>query len=416
MFTFDLWVRVPKKWNIVSQGNLVSNFIKEDLRFVHYFSDKPSNQICLAGNTWIEYSVDYGKVKITVFLLNEDTDLAQKYLGATGGYIRMYEEIIGEFPYEKFDIVENFWETGYGMPSFTLLGSKVIRFPWVLGTSYPHELLHNYWANSVYVDSKGGNWSEGITTYMADYLLKEKKGQGKEFRRSCLKKYTDYVNEANDFPVSDFISKTDNASEAIGYSKVLMMNHMLRVKYGNSIFKKAYSDFYMSNKFSLASFADIRNSFEKATGDNLGKFFRQWIDRKGAPFLKLGKTDIKRKDVGYSLTFDIIQSQEGDVFSINIPVYIYLEGSKIIEKRFVELDSRRKAFKIHFDKRPVRIEVDPYYEIMRKLDDKEVPPSLSSLMGTRKWTMVLPSESKDYSSYKMIAQGWVNSFKEEGSK
>ena len=59
---------------------------------------------------------------------------------------------IGPYPYDKFALVENFWETGYGMPSFTLLGPEIIRFPFILHSSFPHEILHNWWGNSVFVD------------------------------------------------------------------------------------------------------------------------------------------------------------------------------------------------------------------------------------------------------------------------
>ena len=70
----------------------------------------------------------------------------------------MYRQLIGPYPYGKFALVENFWETGYGMASFTLLGPQVIRFPFILNSSYPHEILHNWWGNSVFVDYASGNW------------------------------------------------------------------------------------------------------------------------------------------------------------------------------------------------------------------------------------------------------------------
>jgi len=43
---------------------------------------------------------------------------------STGQYLEMYEKLIGPYPYSKFALIENFWETGYGMPSFTLPGSS----------------------------------------------------------------------------------------------------------------------------------------------------------------------------------------------------------------------------------------------------------------------------------------------------
>ena len=90
------------------------------------------------------------------------------------------------YPYASFALVENFWETGYGMPGFTLLGPRVIRFPWILTSSYPHELLHNWWGNAVYVDYGRGNWCEGLTAYMADHLFAEQRGEGEIYRRATL--------------------------------------------------------------------------------------------------------------------------------------------------------------------------------------------------------------------------------------
>jgi aminopeptidase N len=105
-----------------------------------------------------------------VYLRSSDPDLAERYLEATERYLALYSALIGPYPYDKFAPVENFWDTGLGMPSFTLLGPRVIRLPFILYTSYPHEVLHNWWGNGVYVDYETGNWSEGLTAYLADNL------------------------------------------------------------------------------------------------------------------------------------------------------------------------------------------------------------------------------------------------------
>jgi len=58
----------------------------------------------------------------------ERANLATRYLDATERYLALYEPMLGDYPFSKFALVENFWETGYGMPSFTLLGEQIIRF------------------------------------------------------------------------------------------------------------------------------------------------------------------------------------------------------------------------------------------------------------------------------------------------
>ena len=105
----------------------------------------------------------------------------------------MYDSLIGPYPYDKFAVVENFWETGYGMPSFTLLGPKVIRFPFILHSSYPHEILHNWWGNGVYIDYEAGNWGEGLTAYLADHAFAGDRGEDATYRKEQIIKYMSYI-------------------------------------------------------------------------------------------------------------------------------------------------------------------------------------------------------------------------------
>ncbi len=131
--------------------------------------DTPTEEIYVIAAAFTEYEFDAGAVKAMAFLREKDDALANRYLETTAQYLEMYRKLIGPYPYGKFALVENFWETGYGMPSFTLLGSQIIRFPFILHSSYPHELLHNWWGNGVFVDFESGNWCEGLTAYMADH-------------------------------------------------------------------------------------------------------------------------------------------------------------------------------------------------------------------------------------------------------
>ena len=112
----------------------------------------------------------------------------------------------------------------------------VIRFPFILTSSYPHEILHNWWGNSVFVDYPTGNWCEGLTAYMADHLMKEQAGQAAEYRRDTLKKYRDFVRDGRDFPLTEFRSRHSAATEAVGYGKTLMGFHMLRRQLGDEAF------------------------------------------------------------------------------------------------------------------------------------------------------------------------------------
>src|SRR5262245_10323214 len=194
LMTYTLAVELPAEWKSVSQGERIASETSGKAGASERWSvATPTEEVHLIAAPFTEYSRDAGAVKTMAFLRKPDQALADRYLDATAQYLEMYRSLLGSYPYSKFALVENFWETGYGMPSFTLLGEQIIRFPFILHSSYPHELLHNWWGNGVFVDFAGGNWCEGLTSYLADHLIAEQRGQGADHRRTILQRVTDYV-------------------------------------------------------------------------------------------------------------------------------------------------------------------------------------------------------------------------------
>ena len=416
LFTFNLTADLDEAWSMVTQGTRTTNTVLNHRRRVRYECSNPAGEVYFVAGKWTEYAITDGKVLIQAFLRTPDEELAYRYMEVTSYYLDLYRDLIGEYPYSKFALVENFWETGFGMPSFTLLGEQVIRFPWILHSSYPHELLHNYWGNSVYVDYSKGNWCEGITAYMADHLIKEQQGQGDDYRRTTLQKFTDYVNPENDFPPSDFSSRNNPAEEAIGYGKVLMFNNMLRDEYGDEAFLKAYADFYKRNRFRYASWDDIRSSFERITGKNLQPVFDQWILRKGAPSLRLADVKVSASGDGYELTCTLTQIQDEEPFKLDVPVAMYLEDIDEIYMTNVTMDTREKTISYHLKSRPLKISVDPQFNLMRRLHYSEVPSSLSQLFGAERSVIILPGKSPEVSHYRELAEFFKETMAVQGKE
>ncbi|MCK5907700.1 MAG: hypothetical protein KAG37_08910, partial [Flavobacteriales bacterium] len=147
---------------------------------------------------------------------------------------------------------------------------------------------------------------------------------------------------------------------------------------------------------------------------DLSAYFDQWVNRKGAPSFSV--TDIKSEkgDQQYQLEFKINQIQKEDAFIIDVPVAIYLEGSNEIVWKNISMDKKELTVKLEFDKKPLRIELDPQFNLMRRVDKKEVPSSLSQVYGNTKTTLVLPSKSPSLESYKSMAESWKRTQESQG--
>jgi aminopeptidase N len=408
--TFDLSAELPAGWEAVSQGSRVQHERDDGATRVTWTSPEPQEEIYLVAAPFTEYDQAVGpngEIQAMAFLRRPAPALAAKYLEATAQYLALYSQLLAPYPYKKFALVENFWETGYGMPSFTLLGSKVIRLPFILRTSYPHEILHNWWGNGVYVDYRTGNWSEGLTVYLADYLTAENRGKGRDYRMAALQKYSDYVSGGKDFPLTAFRSRHSSSQEAVGYGKGMMMFHMLRRLLGDEDFLKGLRRFYADNLFKVASFDDVRAAFETVTGPGrLAPFFDQWVKRTGAPVLELSGAKVTRDLDGYDLEFTLAQTQEGEPYQLQVPAYVYVQGLDGPRIKVLPMSEKRETYHYFSPVMPARLAIDPEFDVFRRPSPLETPPTLSRLLGASSPLIIVPAGEAG-GPWRALARAWA---------
>ncbi|MCP3957262.1 MAG: M20/M25/M40 family metallo-hydrolase [bacterium] len=403
LFTFELEASSPEGWHVISQGGGTSR--GEDGK-TRWRSEEPMEEVYLVGGPLVVHRDQAGAVEALVYLRERDDVLAGKYLEATAQYLEMYRGLFGPYPYDKFALVENFWETGYGMPSFTLLGPRVIRFPFILHSSYPHEILHNWWGNSVFVDYLSGNWCEGLTAYLADHLIKEQRGQGALYRRDALQRYRSYVQQGEDFPLVDFRSRHSAATEAVGYGKSLMGFHMLRRGMGDEAFVRGLQDFFRRNRGRRATFEDLRQSFEKASEQDLERFFHDWTRRAGAAALRLTVEGVEQAGESYRVTGRIEQTQGGEPLALRVPLVVQTASGAVTE--VLPADGSGTGFELVTAEPPLALHADPAFDLFRLLDPREIPPSIGQIFGEPRILAVLPGDagSEEQGQYRELMAAW----------
>ena len=396
LLTFDLAVEFAESasgWTAVSQGREQGpNAWSETL---------PMEEVYLIAANITPYRVTHEGVDLLAYLRTPDPNLANKYLDATERYLNLYEPLLGDYPFSKFALVENFWETGYGMPSFTLLGEQIIRFPFIIDSSYPHEFLHNWWGNGVYPDYGSGNWSEGLTAYLADHLFQEMNDAGNEYRKDTLMRYRNYVAEGQDFPLRDFTSRSSAATQAVGYGKTLMLWHMLRLELGDEMFLAGLRRLYEDYKFQRAGFDDIARLFSELSGRDLQGFFDQWVNRTGAPEIQM---DVEQVN-GSQARIMFAQIQPGDPYAMTVPVALVYEGEEQPRVYNIALSQKVEGVMAEDYERLRGVIVDPYFDVFRKLDRAEIPPVIGQLFGASEIAFVLPRENRE--QWRQLAESFA---------
>jgi len=299
--------------------------------------------------------------------------IAEGYLQDTERYIDLYSSVIGDYPFSEFSVVASPLPTGFGMPTLTYIGTDVLKLPFIRATSLGHEVLHNWWGNGVYVDYAKGNWSEGLTTFMADYFYKEQQSAAaaQEMRLSWLRDFA-AVPAGSHQPLSAFRTRSHGAEAAAGYGKAAMVFFMLRDVIGEDAFRRGIRLFWQRHRFKIASWDDLRAAFEQASGRPLGIFFEQWVRRAGGPTLEI--TEARSRTENGKTELALTLTQQAPAYALRVPVE-WVAGSRA-EARRIEVDRERNLATLTLDAEPEGVRLDPEFRLWRRLADEALPPIL----------------------------------------
>jgi aminopeptidase N len=328
------------------------------------------------------------ELRLRTYFHAEIAGLASGYLDSVAGYLELYERWIGAYPFSEFSVVSSPTPTGFGMPTLTYLGIDVLRLPFIRATSLGHEVLHNWWGNGVYPDYARGNWSEGLTNFMADYAYRERESPeaASAMRLAWLRDYA-AMPPGDDAPLARFSSRTHGASQIVGYNKPAMLFFMLRDAVGEAAFDEGVRGFWRAHRFRVASWDDLRGAFERASGQNLAAFFAQWLERTGAPALRIA--DAKAEPVAGGWRLSVTLEQGAPAYALSVPLAIRTAGGEITRR--VELSRERGTAVLELPAEPLQVALDPELRLMRRLAAAEAPPILRDAMLAEHPRLITPT-------------------------
>lgn len=397
--TYRVTVQIPQGWTVVTSGRKEGETMSAGKISSTWIVQDGSEAFTLVANKFVTASREWKgptgqRVELQTHFMPDNAGLADEYLDATAKYLDAYVRILGDYPFDKFAVVENFFASGLGLPSFTLLGSGSIKRHYIQPYALGHEIVHSWIGNSVFNRDNQGNWVEGLTTYLANYYwheLVQDVAQAFEQRRMMLDGYNLYVRPEADYAVSQFLRKHDEKDNAIGYQKSAFVFHLLRQEIGDEPFWRSLKTFVSSYRNRPADWKAIEEVFSRESGQNLRWFFEQWIERPGAPLVSLSDAHARRvKGEGgkeaWRLTVEI--GQTGKPFRMTIPVRIVMKGS--METKSIMLGSSQTSVaEFILSDQPMQVEIDPNLMTFRRLTRHQLPPMLNGYVTDQQKTVVL---------------------------
>jgi hypothetical protein len=370
-FALRLEGRIPEGQRFVATGSLSAAPVIDDKGYSAVYEHPGIDSIVVATGPWEERERVVDGVRIrTLFPSHLDQTHATAYLEHSAEYLRLFSERAGPYPYQSFTIAASAMPVGYAFPGFTILGERVIPLPFIPRTSLAHELMHNWWGTGVRVDYGSGNWSEALTTYMADYYLDALRGEAADTRHRWLLDLA-WLPEALDRPLVSFRGGNQGANRIVGYNRGAMLFRMLEERIGSEAFSTGARLLNERHMFAVASWQDVIRAFSDASGDDLDGFFDAWISRSGLPELTLDSPVMRPDDGHWVVSGSLTQAQDEEPWPLRVPIEV--ETAAGVERHVVALEERDADFHLVLQRRPVALTVDPHYEVLRRLPH---PPAI----------------------------------------
>lgn len=331
-------------------------------------------------------------VEVLTYFTPTTQDLAASYLSAASTHIRRYSEQIAPYPFSSFTMVASPLPSGFGMPGLTWLGESVLRLPFIPSTSLRHEVLHNWWGNGVRVDYQRGNWSEGLTTLMADFAAKlEQDPKADERQRVAWIRDQVAVPRSERTSLREFRSRTHGRLAAVGYSRAAFLLWMLSRELGEQPWRDGLKRFWKDCRDKRAGWDDLHASMKGQDNGPVWRHFATWLDQSDLPKLELLSAEAmnaERTEVQLRI------QQSGSDVELRVPIYLATEGE--LERHDIDLTTGTGTYALMAKAPVLSVSLDPHLEVLRETLEDELPPVLRNFSLAADATVILASPGEEW--------------------
>lgn len=277
--------------------------------------------------------------------------------------VETLQRIVGPFAFEKLAHVES--STRYGAmensSAIFYAEQSYVRRTMDEGV-VRHETAHQWFGDAVTPCDWPHVWlSEGFASYF-DLVAGAALGGDSVLARGMRRNRETYLRSAAvGRPIVDSAETDPNRLlNANAYQKGAWVLHMLRGLVGDSAFFSGVRDYYAAYRDSAVASEQFQRMMERAAGQPLARFFRQWLYQPGYPQLD-ARWEVDTAQRRMTLRVRQVQSEAWGRFRIaRVPVHVVSRGAVIARPDFT-LDPAQDEQIVSFvlDALPDEVRVDP---------------------------------------------------------
>jgi tetratricopeptide (TPR) repeat protein len=235
------------------------------------------------------------------------------------------------------------------------------------------EAAYQWWGLTVGLKSFDDVWlSQGLAEYSA-FTLRENGLTGAKLdaiRRELLEKALTFEQTASLIRAPANLDDQSTAYQYIMYGKGTLVYRLLRETLGQAKFDQVLRTFLNEYRGKNASIDDFEKLTTRIAGQNMRYFFARWVESTGVPEFTADYQIIRTRGGKFIARGTVKQNYD----NLRLPLDVQLRsegegGSKTVT---VKVEDASADFNIESDGKPLNVNIDPGYKLLRISPDLRV--------------------------------------------
>ncbi|MCK4358921.1 MAG: T9SS type A sorting domain-containing protein [Candidatus Cloacimonetes bacterium] len=288
--TTKMNITVPDDLITASNGILVDEIDNGDGTKTFYWDNTDpiaTYLVSICAGSYATFEQDYEDIPIINYVYPGHLNFAQNDFACIPTALGIYENLYGEYPFQKYGMAECGIFGGWGgmeHQTMTSIGSGLINGQGTYEWIFVHELAHQWFGDCLTPLTWKDVWlSEGFAVYSEALYVEGTEG----FQAMCDYVETSfhqyYLNWAGGSAYTTYDPPYNMYFTPATYEKPASVLHMIRLMVGDDAFfniLQTYFDYYKNGNVITTDFLEV---CESVSGMDLQEFFNDWIFGSGVP-------------------------------------------------------------------------------------------------------------------------------------
>jgi hypothetical protein len=183
--------------------------------------------------------------------------------------LRIYEQLIGPYPFNELDVVATPTRAGgIEYPGLIVIAASLYdQAGGFFELATVHEVAHQYWYSLVGNDQLDEPWlDESLTQYTSMLYYEHRYGDDVA------------AAETRDMPIGlPVAAYAPHLYSPIVYGKGALFFHEIRLLVGKDTFERILQDYYEQFRYNIAYPHDLVETIERASGQQIDALYEEWV-------------------------------------------------------------------------------------------------------------------------------------------